>query len=136
MSQTMVGPARSETPRILIADDEPAVREMIAELLNFEGYTVATAATGEEALQLLDSFTADVILLDIVMPGLSGNDMLSALRARGIEIPAIAITGMPDKASTGFLAVLGKPDRDAAPHPAHCRGVTPGQIGTVTSSAR
>jgi CheY-like chemotaxis protein len=50
-----------------------------------------------------------VILLDIVMPGLSGNETLSALRARGIEIPAIAITGMPDKASTGFLAVLGKP---------------------------
>jgi CheY-like chemotaxis protein len=56
-----------------------------------------------------------VILLDIVMPGRSGNETLSALRARGIEIPAIAITGMPDKASTGF---------------------TPGQIGTLTSSAR
>ena len=109
MSQTMADLARNDTPRILIADDEPTVREVLAELLNFEGYTVATAATGEEALQLLDSFAADVILLDIVMPGLSGNETLSALRARGIEIPAIAITGMPDKASTGFLAVLGKP---------------------------
>jgi two-component system OmpR family response regulator len=109
MSQTMTGPARSDIPRILIADDEPSVREMLAELLNFEGYTVATAATGEEALQLLDRFAADVILLDILMPGLSGNETLSALRARGIEIPAIAITGMPDRASTGFLAVLGKP---------------------------
>jgi CheY-like chemotaxis protein len=109
MSQITAGPSMSATPRILIADDEPTVREVLSDLLNFEGYTVATAATGEEALRLLDSFAADVILLDIVMPGLSGNDTLAALRARGIEIPAIAITGMPDKASTGFLAVLGKP---------------------------
>jgi CheY-like chemotaxis protein len=62
-----------------------------------------------EALDRIASFPADVIILDILMPGLSGNDTLAALRARGIQVPAIAVTGMPDKASSGFLAVLGKP---------------------------
>jgi CheY-like chemotaxis protein len=99
----------NQPPRVLIADDEPAVLQMLGDLLTFHGYCVATAATGMEALDRIASFPADVIILDILMPGLSGNDTLAALRARGIQVPAIAVTGMPDKASSGFLAVLGKP---------------------------
>ena len=83
---------------------------MLSDLLTISGgYEVATVASGKEALDRLASFTADVVLLDILMPGMSGNDTLAELRARGLQTPAIAITGMPDRASTGFLAVLSKP---------------------------
>jgi two-component system response regulator MprA len=95
--------------RVLIADDEPAVLQMLDDLLTAYGYEVATAASGMDALDRLTSFPADVVLLDILMPGLSGNDTLTELRTRGIQVPAIAITGMPDRASTDFLAVLSKP---------------------------
>ena len=96
--------------RVLIADDEPSVLQMLNDLLTISGgYEVATVASGKEALDRLASFAADVVLLDILMPGMSGNDTLTELRARGFQTPAIAITGMPDRASTGFLAVLSKP---------------------------
>lgn len=95
--------------RVLIADDEPAVLQMLDDLLTAYGYEVATVASGMDVLDRITSFPADVVLLDILMPGLSGNDTLIELRTRGIQVPAIAITGMPDRASTGFLAVLSKP---------------------------
>jgi CheY-like chemotaxis protein len=99
----------TQPARVLIADDEPAVLQMLGDLLTLHGYAVATAATGMEALDRIASFPADVIILDILMPGLSGNDTLAALRAQGVQVPAIAVTGMPDKASGDFLAVIGKP---------------------------
>jgi DNA-binding response OmpR family regulator len=95
--------------RVLIVDDEPSILEMLAEILATEGHTVTTATTGGAALECLDTFPADVIVLDLVMPGMSGNQLLAALRARGVDVPAIAITGAPDKAGPGFLAVLDKP---------------------------
>ena len=98
------------TVRVLIADDEPSVLQLLSDLLIAHGgFEVATVGSGQEALDRLATFPADVILLDILMPGMSGNDTLTELRARGFQTPAIAITGMPDRASTGFLAVLSKP---------------------------
>jgi CheY-like chemotaxis protein len=98
------------TVRVLIADDEPSVLQLLSDLLIAHGgFEVATVGSGQEALDRLATFPADVILLDILMPGMSGNDTLSELRARGFQVPAIAITGAPDRAGTGFLAVLSKP---------------------------
>jgi CheY-like chemotaxis protein len=99
----------AQPARVLVADDEPSVLEMLEDLLTECGYEVATVASGRAALDRLATFPADVLLLDIMMPGLSGNDTLAELRTRGVQIPAIAITGMPDRAGTGFLAVVSKP---------------------------
>ena len=100
----------AQTVRVLIADDEPSVLQLLSDLLAAHGgFEVATVASGQEVLDRLATFPADVVLLDILMPGMSGNDTLSELRARGFQVPAIAITGAPDKVSTGFLAVLSKP---------------------------
>jgi CheY-like chemotaxis protein len=104
--------SHSEAPpvRVLIADDEPSVLQLLSDLLAAHGgFEVATVGGGKEALDRLTTFPADVVLLDILMPGMSGNDTLSELRARGFQVPAIAITGAPDRASNGFLAVLSKP---------------------------
>ena len=57
--------------------------------------------SGQEALDRLATFPADVVLLDILMPGMSGNDTLSELRARGFHVPAIAITGAPNRLAPG-----------------------------------
>jgi DNA-binding response OmpR family regulator len=95
--------------RVLLVDDEPGILEMLGEILATQGYTVATAASAQQALERLRTFPADVIILDIVMPGMSGNQMLATLRAQGMDVPAIAISGAPDRVGPGFLAVIDKP---------------------------
>ncbi len=71
----------SRTPRILVVDDEPAHRRVLAEYLTLWGCTVHAAANGEEALSGAAEFNPDLILLDIMMPGLSGFEVCDALRA-------------------------------------------------------
>ena len=95
--------------RVLIADDEPHVRELLGDFLAGQGYEVATMATGERALDAVPTFRPDVILVDMVMPGLSGTDVLIALRQAGVTVPVILISGNPVIAGEAFFRVLRKP---------------------------
>jgi len=95
--------------RILIADDEPRVCEMLRDYLGGKGYEVATAATGGQALDAVPTFHPDVILIDMVMPDLSGTDVLAALHRAGVTVPVILMSGHPDIVGEGFFGVLSKP---------------------------
>lgn len=66
--------------RILVVDDEPIIRETLAEMLAIEGREVVTAASGEEALALLQKEPFDLILLDLIMPGLGGLQVMEKAR--------------------------------------------------------
>ncbi|MBC8163367.1 MAG: sigma-54-dependent Fis family transcriptional regulator [Roseiflexaceae bacterium] len=80
--------------RILVADDEEGLRELLSDLLREEHYTVATADTGTAVLKRLESGEVyDLLLLDIKMPGVSGIDILEQMRASGNDTPVIMITG-------------------------------------------
>jgi CheY-like chemotaxis protein len=70
--------------RVLIADDEPHVRELLRDFLAREGYEVTTAGTGAQALDAVPTFQPDVLLVDMRMPGLSGRDVLDSLRRTGV----------------------------------------------------
>jgi CheY-like chemotaxis protein len=96
-------------PRVLIADDEIEILELLSEVLSDRGYEVRTAATGAEALEAVPSFRPDVVVVDISMPGLSGPEVLDALRQGGSEVPVIAMSGDPGAAGEGFFAVVPKP---------------------------
>jgi DNA-binding response OmpR family regulator len=74
--------------RVLVVDDEPTVRSWLAALLAHEGYIVEEAADGAAALEALRSFAADVIILDLIMPGMNGRQFLLELR----EDPKLATT--------------------------------------------
>ena len=95
--------------RVLIADDEPHVREMLRDFLGGRGYEVATAATGGQALDAVPTFQPDVILIDMLMPDLSGTDVLAALRRAGVTVPVILMSGHQAAAREGFFGVLMKP---------------------------
>jgi CheY-like chemotaxis protein len=95
--------------RVLIVDDEPHVRDLLRDFLTTVGDEVVTAATGEEALEVVPIFQPDVILTDMVMPGLSGADVLNALRRAGVTVPVILISGQPITMPEGFFALLRKP---------------------------
>jgi two-component system response regulator AtoC len=78
--------------RVLVADDEENLRLVLRTLLRRHGYEVETAATGEEALTLVDSFGPDVVLTDVRMPKMGGLDLLQTLRAKGNEATVIVMS--------------------------------------------
>jgi CheY-like chemotaxis protein len=117
-------PSRRDTPvnvngiTVLLVDDEPIMRGGTTLLLEAHGARVLPVATGEEARALLaGGESVDVIVLDLLMPGSSGNSVLEELRAivGGAHVPAIAFTALApnDPAVTAarhaFDAVLSKP---------------------------
>ncbi len=69
-------------PRVLVVEDEPSQREVLAYNLEAEGFRVASAATGDDALLLVDEETPDVIVLDWMLPGVSGIEICRRLKTR------------------------------------------------------
>jgi len=79
--------------RILIVDDEEVLRDVLETVLRREGFDVALAASGEEALSVLDEDDAvDLVILDVMLPGISGIDTLRAIRISNPTLPVIVIT--------------------------------------------
>ncbi|GIH61237.1 DNA-binding response regulator [Microbispora siamensis] len=90
-------PVREESAKLLVVDDEPALREALRSSLEFEGYTVETAADGLTALDLLDRGAQnggayDAVLLDVMMPRLDGLTACRRLRASGNRLPVLMLT--------------------------------------------
>ncbi|MEO8035941.1 MAG: response regulator, partial [Acidobacteriota bacterium] len=78
--------------RILIVDDEEVLRDVLEVVLRREGFDVVLASSGEEALNLLDREEVDLIILDIMLPGISGIDTLRSIRISNPNLPVIVIT--------------------------------------------
>jgi two-component system, OmpR family, response regulator MprA len=79
--------------RILVVDDEPAVRESLRRALALDGYEVELATDGEEALTRLNAATQpDAVILDILMPGIDGLEVCRRLRSTGSELPVLMLT--------------------------------------------
>ena len=95
--------------RVLIVDDEPHVRALLRDFLTTVCGEVATASSGEEALEIVPMFQPDVILTDAMMPGMSGAELLDALRGAGVTVPVILISGTPIPMADGFFRLLRKP---------------------------
>jgi CheY-like chemotaxis protein len=82
--------------KVLIADDDRLVRAMVGDLLAELGHGVVSAANGVEAVELCTRERPDLLILDFLMPKLSGLDALTALRGRGVRAPAILLTAISD----------------------------------------
>ncbi|MFQ3566782.1 MAG: response regulator [Aggregatilineales bacterium] len=89
---------------ILVVEDEKGLLRDIVEMLEFSYYEVSSAASGEEAIRLLQSIQPDLILCDVMMPGLDGYDVLAAVRSS------------PQTAATPFIFLTAKADRDELRH--------------------
>src|ERR1019366_9285059 len=81
------------TGRILIVDDDERQRSALASMLSDCGFETQVAGDGQEALERLTSFSADVIVADLVMPRMDGFELLRHLKERGDLTPAITLTG-------------------------------------------
>ncbi|CAN5596965.1 hypothetical protein BH11MYX1_BH11MYX1_09370 [soil metagenome] len=82
--------------RILVVDDEPMVRDTLGQVLADEGYVVDVAADGADALDRIRAARPDVILLDLMMPGMNGRQFLSALRSESAysSVPVLIMTAV------------------------------------------
>jgi two-component system phosphate regulon sensor histidine kinase PhoR len=80
-------------PKILVVDDEKVIREGCREVLTLEGYEVVLAENGEQGLKMIEEVHFDVALLDLMMPGISGFDVLSHIKALHPDTSIIVITG-------------------------------------------
>ena len=78
--------------KILVVDDDPAVRESLRRSLIFNGYTIVLAADGEEALDKVQSERPDMVILDVMMPKFDGLEVCRELRSQGDDIPILLLT--------------------------------------------
>ena len=79
-------------PRVLVIDDDQAVRDSLRRSLEFNGFDVALASDGAEALANLSSIAPDLLIADVMMPRLDGLEMTRALRSAGNDVPILVLT--------------------------------------------
>ncbi|GAA0905727.1 response regulator transcription factor [Virgisporangium aurantiacum] len=92
--------AMSSGYRLLISDDDPAVRQALERALRFEGYQVELAADGAQTLAQVAKVKPDLVMLDVMMPGISGLDACRWLRSNGDHTPVLMLTArdaLPDR---------------------------------------
>ena len=95
--------------RILVVDDEPQILRSLRTTLASHGYDVQTAATGEEALAAVDGRLPDLVVLDLVLPGLSGLEVCRHLRARS-SLPILVLSARGDERDKVAALDLGADD--------------------------
>ena len=111
------GPPRESAGRLLVVDDEPAIRSVAHRVLTAAGYQVLTASNGDEAVRLLGDpdLSLDMVLTDIVMPGMTGAAFAAQARAMRPGLPILFMSGYdrPDIAQAGgidpFAPIISKP---------------------------
>lgn len=88
--------------RVLVVDDEQPVRRLLRDVLELDGYEVDEAVDGPGALAAVEAQRPDCIVLDVMMPGMSGIEVLTRLRAQpvGVDLPVLVLTAAGDDGTT------------------------------------
>src|SRR3954462_449962 len=101
--------------RILVIDDEDVIRGLMVEILESDGHEVVDADTAECALALLENDDFDLVVSDVIMPGLSGLELLDAVRTRRASLPVLLVTGagtsdtLNEALTPGAAGLVAKP---------------------------
>ncbi|MBB3049313.1 two-component system, OmpR family, response regulator RegX3 [Prauserella aidingensis] len=103
--------------RVLIVEDEESFADPMAFMLRKEGFTAALATTGQQALEEFDRNGADLVLLDLMLPGMSGTDVCKQLRARS-SVPVIMVTARDSEIDKVVGLELGADDYITKPYAA------------------
>ncbi len=98
------------SPRILVVDDEAHILEFVRGYLERDGYEVLTAADGDSAVRVATGVRPDLMVLDVMLPGRSGFDVLRARRAGGLDVPVIMLTARDELADRVAGLELGADD--------------------------
>lgn len=96
--------------KVLLAEDDDLTRENLTEILQEEGYHVVSACDGDEAVQLWGQNTADLVLLDIMMPGRSGYDVCREIRKANTDVPVMFVSAKSEEVDVVVGLELGADD--------------------------
>ena len=99
--------SRRTKKKIMLVDDDSAIRQMLARLLAGEGYEVLLAVNGREAVQVVRLTEIDLVLLDLNMPGMDGWETYEQLASESPLLPIIVITARPNQSFTALAAGIG-----------------------------
>ena len=105
----------AESVAVLVVDDEPAFREGLRQALSREGFVVHLAADGEEALEVFGAVSPDLVLLDVMLPRLSGIDVCREIRAVG-STPVIMVSARNEEIDAVVALEVGADDYVAKPY--------------------
>jgi DNA-binding response OmpR family regulator len=98
---------------VLLADDEPAIRDFVSYVLETNGYRVRAVQDGRGALAALTEALPDLVLLDVVMPHMDGRGVVAEMRARALTVPVILMTAVVQAgdvaAELGAIGYVSKP---------------------------
>ena len=100
---------------VLVVDDERGVRQIVRSVLERQGFAVTAVAGGEEALAVIDRNVPDLVMLDLMMPGMDGLTLLKAIRQRWTDLPVVVLTGFAEGEAAreileyGPMTLLNKP---------------------------
>lgn len=100
----------SEKAKILIVDDEPLIRDALAFKLTKDGYDVDTAEDGEKAIQKIEGEEYQIIISDIMMPFISGFELVKILKERGTDAPVLMLTSLNSETAVLKAFDLGADD--------------------------
>jgi DNA-binding response OmpR family regulator len=101
--------------RVLVVEDDATVRDALTTLLGFDGFAVAAAPDGSTGLQMAESLQPDIVLLDVVLPGIDGLEICRSIRKRSPDTRVVMVTGRGtaedelDGVAAGANAYLRKP---------------------------
>lgn len=96
--------------RVLVVDDEPEIREILDRALSWSGYKVETAHNGKKAIEACQSFMPHIVLLDVMMPDLSGVEALQKIREFDQQVKVVMVSGMHDLQVAKEAMALGAVD--------------------------
>lgn len=91
-----------EDARILVVEDDIQIMRLLSDLLDREGFSVCRASDGIKALEILEIVSPDLILCDVIMPRMSGPQMVREMNARGMHVPVIFMSGYTDDRLTAL----------------------------------
>jgi two-component system response regulator VicR len=100
----------SERAKILIVDDEPLIRDALAFKLTKDGYDVDTAEDGEKAIQKIEGEEYQIIISDVMMPFISGFELVKILKERGTDAPVLMLTSLNSETAVLKAFDLGADD--------------------------
>lgn len=103
-------PESAPEARVLVVDDEAMIVELLTVSLRFQGFAVASASDGAQALDVARSFRPDALIVDVMMPGMDGFGLLRRLRADGVDAPVLFLTARDDVQDKVTGLTLGADD--------------------------
>ena len=104
-----MGEPRADEPRILVVDDEKPVRRLMAAIVARGGFKTLEAQSGAEALEMAEHEHVDLVVTDVQMPGMTGPELVRALRGRGLVERSLLVSGYAGEAEMAGIPLVLKP---------------------------